>query len=325
MKFLKRHFVDSQAKPEKLFRWKFFDCEIKDAKGESVFSMKKVEAPESWSQLAVEIAASKYFRKTGVPGPSGREKSVRQLVSRVVKAIAASGKKQGYFKSQKEFQIFHDELTFILLSQRASFNSPVWFNCGLYQAYGIESDSSHFVWDFKQRKAKLVHGAYQNPQVSACFIQRVEDDLDSIFDLLKNEAKLFKYGSGSGTNFSNLRSKFEVLSGGGTSSGLLSFLEVLDRGAGSIKSGGVTRRAAKMVCLDVDHPEILEFIEWKEKEEKKAQALIRAGYDSDFEGEAYRSVSGQNSNNSVRVSDRFLKAVEKNQDWALMARQKKKV
>lgn len=323
--FLKAHFVPSNQDVEKLFEWKKFDCVIQNSKGDAVFTMKNVEAPAHWSQLAVEIAASKYFRKAGVKNSSsGGETSVRQLVRRVVKAIVQSGRAQKYFSTAKEAKIFENELTYILLSQKASFNSPVWFNCGLYQSYGIETDSSHFVWDAKKKKVVPVTGAYRNPQVSACFIQRIDDNLESIFDLLKNEAKLFKFGSGSGTNFSNLRSKYEVLSGGGTSSGLLSFLEVLDRGAGSIKSGGVTRRAAKMVCLDVDHPEVLDFIEWKAKEEKKAQALIRAGYDSDFEGEAYHTVSGQNANNSVRVSNRFMKAVEGQKNWDLKARLSKK-
>jgi ribonucleoside-diphosphate reductase alpha chain len=319
------HFVPSKSgklqSAEKLFRWKKVDCEILSRAGETVFSLKGVEAPEEWSQLAVEIAASKYFRKNGVKGSrSGAETSIRQLVNRVVNAIVENGRQQKYFKSAKDANVFREELTYILLAQKASFNSPVWFNCGLYQAYGIETDSSHFAWDTKKKTVRSVQGAYQNPQVSACFIQKVEDDLESIFDLLKNEAKLFKFGSGSGTNFSNLRSKYELLSGGGTSSGLISFLEVLDRGAGSIKSGGVTRRAAKMVCLDVDHPEVLDFIDWKYKEEKKAQALIRAGYDSDFEGEAYHTVSGQNANNSVRVTDQFMRSVEQNKIWKLKAR-----
>jgi ribonucleoside-diphosphate reductase alpha chain len=321
----KAHFVPVGKNPEKLIPWAQYDCDIQNVKGETVFSMKDVEAPAQWSQLAVEIAASKYFRKTGVPGRARSETSVRQLVRRVVNAIVQSGKNQKYFALPKEAQVFQNELTYILLTQKASFNSPVWFNCGLYQAYKIETESSHFVWDAKKKATKAVQGAYRNPQVSACFIQSVQDDLESIFDLLKNEAKLFKFGSGSGTNFSNLRSRYEVLSGGGTSSGLLSFLEVLDRGAGSIKSGGVTRRAAKMVCVDVDHPEIMDFIEWKSKEERKAHALIRAGYDPDFEGSAYRTVSGQNANNSVRVTDKFMKAVEAKSDWELKARTSKKV
>lgn len=315
--FVSPYFVTTTKDPQSLFTWKKVDCLIKGAKGQTVFEMKAVEAPQDWSSLAVEIAASKYFRRP-------QERSIRKLIHRVVKAIQKSGVEQKYF-NQKQSQIFANELTYILLSQKGSFNSPVWFNCGIFQSYKIENKSEHFVWNPKKKAAQQVFKAYENPQVSACFIQKIEDNLDSIFELVKNEAKIFKYGSGSGTNFSNLRSKYETLSGGGTSSGLISFLEVLDKGAGSIKSGGTTRRAAKMVCLDVDHPEILEFIEWKTKEEKKAQALIRQGYDSDFEGEAYKTVSGQNSNNSVRVSSQFLKAVEKNQIWKLRSRTTNKV
>lgn len=294
------------------------DCQIKSKNGQIHFSMKGVEAPEQWSQLAIDITASKYFRKSGVPGE--HEKSIRQLVGRVVQSIAKSGRAQKYFKSTQEAEAFRNELTFILLSQRAFFNSPVWFNCGLYEAYKIQGDTPNWAWDFKSRKVEPQQHSYLRPQVSACFIQSVEDSLESIFDLAKNEARLFKYGSGSGTNFSNLRSKYEKLEGGGTSSGLISFLDVLDRGAGAVKSGGVTRRAAKMVCLDIDHPELIEFIQWKALEEKKARVLIEAGYDSDFEGEAYRSVSGQNANTSVRVSDAFIKALKTHRDWALKAR-----
>lgn len=320
----KEYFVAPELEPESLFQWKRFDCDIQNQTGESVFRMSNVEAPSHWSQLAVEIAASKYFRQKGVGGAEVAERSIRQLVQRVVKAMTQAGHAQKYFSNPGEAKVFQKELTYILLSQRASFNSPVWFNCGLYQSYGIDSPSTHFVWDAKKKKAVPAKGAYRSPQVSACFIQKVEDSLEGIFNLLQSEAKLFKYGSGSGTNFSNLRSKYENISGGGTSSGLLSFLEVLDRAAGSIKSGGVTRRAAKMVCLDVDHPEAMDFIEWKAKEEKKAQALIGAGYEADFEGEAYRTVSGQNSNNSVRVTDRFLSAVEGKKNWRLKSRTTRK-
>lgn len=309
--------------PEKLFRWKFVDCDIRDTAGQSVFSMKRVKTPESWSSLATEIAAAKYFRKSGVPGKK-YENSILQMVLRVVSSIEASGLRQKYFKNSKQAKVFGQELTYILLSQRACFNSPVWFNCGLREAYGIRSRSAQWAWNFKTKKVENVGDAYLRPQVSACFIQSIDDNLESIFDLLKTEAKLFKFGSGSGTNFSHLRSKNENLEGGGTSSGLISFLEVFDRGAGSIKSGGTTRRAAKMVCLDVDHPEISEFIDWKVKEEKKAQALSQAGYGSDFESEAYKTVSGQNSNNSVRVSAAFMKAVVEDADWKLLARRSKK-
>lgn len=317
------YFVPAGKDPYKLMTWKKFDCEIKDTSGGSVFNMKQVEAPASWSQLAVVIAASKYFRKVDVPKTKS-EKSIKQLVSRVVKSVVKSGLEQKVFANKKQADLFGKELTYILLTQKASFNSPVWFNCGLYDAYKVKGESSLWAWDKKSKQAKLVKGAYVRPQVSACFIQKIEDNLDSIFNLVKNEAKLFKFGSGSGTNFSPLRSRYEMLSGGGLSSGLISFLEVLDRGAGSIKSGGTTRRAAKMVSLDVDHPEIEDFVVWKAGEEKKAQALIAAGYSADFEGEAYKTVSGQNANNSVRVSDEFMKAVLAGKTWDLLSRTDKK-
>lgn len=305
------HFVKNKTHPEKMIQWKKVDCEIQDSNGKTIFHLKNVEAPKQWSQLAIEIAASKYFKI------SANENSVRKLVNRVVSAITESGRAQGYFKSQSEAQTFAHELTYILLTQKAFFNSPVWFNCGVYSAFRIKGDSTHYAWDFKKKKVVEVIGAYQRPQVSACFIQSVEDNLESIFDLVKTEAKLFKYGSGSGTNFSNLRSRYEKLAHGGTSSGLISFLEVLDKGAGSVKSGGVTRRAAKMVCLDDWHPEVMDFISWKAKEEKKAHALIRQGYSADFEGEAYKTISGQNANNSVRLSDAFMKAIEQSKTWSL--------
>lgn len=282
--------------------------------------MKNVEAPEGWSQLAVEIAASKYFRKSGVP-KTQHEKSVRQLVDRVVTAIAASALKQtGYFKTKKEAETFKNELKYILLSQRAAFNSPVWFNAGLFEAYKIVSPSEHYAWDAKKKSIQPTKNAYERPQCSACFIQSVEDSIDGIFELARNEARLFKYGSGTGSNFSTLRSKYEPLNSGGHSSGLISFLEVLDRGAGAIKSGGTTRRAAKMVVVDIDHPEVLDFIDWKMNEEHKAKLLIQAGLSADFEGEAYRTVSGQNANNSVRVTDQFMKAVQSEKPWKLLAR-----
>jgi ribonucleoside-diphosphate reductase alpha chain len=196
----------------------------------------------------------------------------------------------------------------------------VWFNLGLYHEYGIEGSGGNFAWDAASMRVKETASAYARPQCSACFIQSVDDDLMSIFQLVKNEARLFKYGSGTGTNFSKIRGNQEMLSGGGSSSGLMSFLEVADRGAGATKSGGTTRRAAKMVCLDMDHPEIVDFITWKSREERKVAALIAAGYSSDFNGDAYRTVAGQNSNNSVRVSDAFMKAVENGQKWETKAR-----
>ncbi|WP_413288318.1 vitamin B12-dependent ribonucleotide reductase [Bdellovibrio sp. HCB337] len=313
------HFTKSSQPVEKMFSWERRDCLIKDRRGGVFFEMKNVEAPEGWSQLAVDIAASKYFRKKNSSFKG--EHSVKQMVQRVVNAVMAAGLRQGgVFSDKKQAEIFGNELKYILYSQRAAFNSPVWFNVGL-DSYGIVSQSQHFAWNEKAKAVAKIENAYERPQCSACFIQSVDDSLESIFDLAKTEAKLFKYGSGSGTNFSSLRSKYEPLhSAGGTSSGLISFLEVLDRGAGAIKSGGTTRRAAKMVCVDLDHPEVLDFIDWKMKEEKKAHALIAAGYEADFEGEAYRTVAGQNANNSVRVPNKFMKALLEHQDWDLKAR-----
>lgn len=313
------YFTKRPQPAEKMFSWGRRDCLIKDRRGGVFFEMKKVEAPEAWSQLAVDIAASKYFRKKS-KGFKG-EHSIKHMVQRVVNAIVQAGLRQGgIFSDKKQAEIFANELKYILYSQRAAFNSPVWFNVGL-DSYGIVSQSQHYAWDEKSKSVKKIDNAYERPQCSACFIQSVEDSLESIFELAKTEAKLFKYGSGSGTNFSRLRSKYEPLfSAGGTSSGLISFLEVLDRGAGAIKSGGTTRRAAKMVCVDLDHPEVLDFIDWKMKEEKKAHALIVAGYEADFEGEAYRTVAGQNANNSVRVPNAFMKALLERKDWSLKAR-----
>lgn len=300
--------------------WRRQDVRLLNAKDEVYFEMKGVEAPEFWSPLAVDIAASKYFRKKGVPGRRGAETSVKQMVERVSSSLRSFAQSRSYFADRKAGEAFQKDLEFLLYHQHGSFNSPVWFNAGLAESYGIRSKSRCYAWDFRQHRVAMLEEAYTRPQISACFIQKIEDNLDSIFNLVKNEARLFKFGSGSGTNFSDLRSRYEQLAGGGTSSGVLSFLEVLDRSAGSVKSGGTTRRAAKMVILNIDHPEIEDFIHWKEREEQKAKALIAAGYDSHFEGEAYRTVSGQNSNNSVRVTDRFMNAVRRNADWDLRDR-----
>jgi ribonucleoside-diphosphate reductase alpha chain len=291
---------------------------IKDTEGKTVFEMKDVEVPAGWSQLAVDILVSKYFRKAGVAG-TGHEVSVKQVVRRISHTIRKYGEVNGYFDAVNA-QTFEDELSFLLVTQRGAFNSPVWFNLGLYQEYGIEGSGGNFFWDSEAGRIRETKNAYQHPQCSACFIQAVEDDLMALFTLMKNEARLFKFGSGTGTNFSKIRGAQEKLAGGGLSSGLMSFLEVLDRGAGATKSGGTTRRAAKMVCLDMDHPEIMEFITWKQREERKVAALIAAGYSSDFNGDAYRTVAGQNSNNSVRVSDKFMHAVEKGEKWNTIAR-----
>ncbi|MCZ6805542.1 MAG: vitamin B12-dependent ribonucleotide reductase [Deltaproteobacteria bacterium] len=293
------------------------DSQISNSDGSVVFEFKGAEVPEGWSQLATDIAVSKYFRKAGIHGDKSRgEKSVRELVYRVAHSIREAGEGLGgYFADAETAEAFEAELSHLLIHQKAAFNSPVWFNCGLYQRYGIEGSAGSYAWDPEQDIIFQTDTAYEHPQCSACFIQKVNDDLMGIYDLIKNEARLFKYGSGTGTNFSKIRSKQEKLSGGGTSSGLMSFLEVLDRAAGATKSGGTTRRAAKMVCLDMDHPEIVDFIEWKVREEKKAKALIEAGYESDFNGEAYHTVSGQNSNNSLRVTDEFMKALETDGEW----------
>ena len=291
---------------------------IKDTDGRTVFEMKEVEVPAAWSQLAVDILVSKYFRKAGVP-ETGHEVSVKQVIKRLAHTLSQEGERLGYFDSASA-ENFEDELSYLLIHQMGAFNSPVWFNLGLYHEYGIQGSGGNFGWDSTAMRIVETQDAYSKPQCSACFIQSVDDDLMSIFQLVKNEARLFKYGSGTGSNFSKVRGRQEKLSGGGSSSGLMSFLEVLDRGAGATKSGGTTRRAAKMVCLDMDHPEIVDFITWKSREEKKVAALIAAGYSSDFNGEAYKTVAGQNSNNSVRVSDEFMQAVETGQTWSTRAR-----
>lgn len=287
---------------------------ITEPDGTIVFEMTDVEVPSTWSQLATDIIVSKYFRKAGVNG--GSETSARQVVHRIANTVAVYGQANGYFATKEDAEAFEAELSHLMITQKGAFNSPVWFNCGLYQAYGIEGSGGNYWFDEQANEAVATANAYEHPQCSACFIQSVEDDLMSIFELAKNEARLFKYGSGTGTNFSRIRGRQEQLSGGGTSSGLISFLEVLDRGAGATKSGGTTRRAAKMVCLDMDHPEVMDFITWKAKEEKKVGVLIDAGYSSDYaKGEAYRTVAGQNANNSVRISDSFMHAYLTGGKW----------
>ncbi|MHB1527646.1 MAG: vitamin B12-dependent ribonucleotide reductase [Candidatus Dormibacteria bacterium] len=288
---LTRRLSAAGVDPFKSVPWNRRLAEITGGDGKAVFSQAAVEAPEFWSDTAVNIVASKYFH--GQQGTPARETSVRQLVSRVVDTIVRWGIEQGHLSDPEEASILHDELVLLLLYQRVSFNSPVWFNLG-------------------------APGARQ--QVSACFINSVEDTMESILELAKTEGMLFKYGSGSGSNLSKLRGTDEPLHSGGSASGPVSFMRGLDAFAGVIKSGGTTRRAAKMVLLDVDHPDILDFINCKVAEEKKAHALIEAGYDGSFTGEAYRSVFFQNSNNSVRVTDAFMQAVEADGDWLTYSR-----
>ncbi|HVP15611.1 MAG TPA: vitamin B12-dependent ribonucleotide reductase [Terriglobales bacterium] len=311
-----RRFTHADVHPLDEVVWEKRRTVIADPDGSIVFQMDDIEVPAEWSQLATDIVVSKYFRKAGLPGRPGHETSVRQVVHRIAHTLRASGERQGgYFAGPEDADAFEAELAWMLVHQVGAFNSPVWFNCGLWHEYGIGGSGGNFAWEAETGTVQPTPDSYSRPQVSACFIQSVEDDLMSIFELARNEARVFKYGSGTGTNFSRLRGRMERLSGGGTSSGLMSFLEVLDKGAGATKSGGTTRRAAKMVVLDADHPEIMNFIRWKLREEKKVAALVAAGYSPDFNAEAYGTVSGQNSNNSVRLPDRFLHAVVDDLPW----------
>ncbi len=374
---------------------------LRNPDGSKVFEMNDVEVPVSWSQVASDILAQKYFRKTGVPQRdengqplldaegrpvTGSENSIRQVVHRMVGCWREWGEQYGYFDTPDDAQAFYDEVAFMLLAQMAAPNSPQWFNTGLKFAYGIDGPAQgHFYVDQKTGEMRESEDAYSRPQAHACFIQSVQDDLvneGGIFDLAIREARVFKFGSGSGTNYSNLRGSGEKLSGGGSSSGLMSFLKIFDSAAGAIKSGGTTRRAAKMVIIDIDHPDIEKFIEWKAKEEDKVAsmvtgskicsrflkaivseglnggtdrqvnpaldklirnalhrgvpmsyilrvlALVEQGYtsldfdeyDTHYESEAYQTVGGQNSNNSVRMTNAFMKAVQNDEMWVLRER-----
>jgi len=383
--------------------------EIRNPDGSTVFKLENIDIPESWSQLAIDILAQKYFRKAGVPqrdeqgnpivGPDdkpqlGGERDSRQVFERLAGCWTSWGKSFGYFKTPEDSHAFHDELCYMLAHQMAAPNSPQWFNTGLHYAYGLTGPAQgHFYVDPKTREVVKATNAFEHPQPHACFIQSVDDDLVSeggIMDLWVREARLFKYGSGTGTNFSKLRGDAEPLSGGGRSSGLMSFLRIGDRAAGAIKSGGTTRRAAKMVCLDLDHPDIEEFINWKVVEEQKVAAMVTGSkicaqrlnavlkachvvdsvgqiqieldvkqnsilkealaaarrdavpeayiqrmfsyaqqgfthfvfheYDTNWDGKAYQTVSGQNSNNSVRISNDFFAALEADGEWQLTRR-----
>ncbi|WP_245592006.1 vitamin B12-dependent ribonucleotide reductase [Cystobacter fuscus] len=286
---VERFFTTPGVDPADELAWELRTAGISGEDGKSVFQQKEVEVPKSWSMLATNVVASKYFR--GTPGTSERETSVRHLVARVVDTLTRWGAQGGYFATATDRDTFHAELTHLLLRQKAAFNSPVWFNVGVEE----------------------------HPQCSACFINSVDDSMESILGLAKTEGMLFKYGSGTGSNLSTIRSSRELLAGGGTASGPVSFMKGFDAFAGVIKSGGKTRRAAKMVILNADHPDVLEFIRCKSNEEKKAWALIEAGYDPSFNGEAYSSVFFQNSNNSVRVTDEFMRAVINDGAWTTHA------
>ncbi len=288
--------------------WELRTATIANDKGEVLFEQRDVEVPASWSQTATNIVASKYFH--GKLGSPERERSVAELVRRVVDTIADWGKAGRYFKTEQDAENFRDELAHLMLTQKACFNSPVWFNVGVKEARGYG-----WYYDEETHMVRALDKGSRRPQCSACFINSVRDSLESILDLAKTEGMLFKWGSGTGTNLSSLREENAILSGGGRASGPLSFMKGLDAFAGVIKSGGKTRRAAKMVILNIDHPDIEKFIWCKAKEEKKAHALIDAGYDSSLDGDAYSSIFFQNANNSVRVTDEFMQAAIEDREW----------
>ena len=406
---IERRFTRVEESPYEGIPFSTRSSEIRNPDGSVVFRLDDIQVPDQWSQLAVDILAQKYFRKAGVPqvdtdgqpikdeqgNPvTGGERDARQVFHRLAGCWTQWGETHGYFDTDRDARAFYAELCYMLARQMAAPNSPQWFNTGLHYAYGISGPSQgHFFVDPHARKLKLSKNAYERPQVHACFIQSVDDDLvndGGIMDLWVREARLFKYGSGTGTNFSRLRGENEPLSGGGKSSGLMSFLRIGDRAAGAIKSGGTTRRAAKMVCLDLDHPDIEEFIDWKVIEEQKVAAMvtgsricagqlnavlkachqknvdgpdtveidpernrplkeaIRAArqasvpeayiqrvfayaqegythfvfheYDTNWDSKAYQTVSGQNSNNSIRVPNGFFDALRQNGEWQLIRR-----
>lgn len=294
--------------------WETRSAAIKDESGRALFEQTNCEIPVAWSQLATNVVVSKYFY--GDPkNPKERERSVRQLIHRVTRTIADWGLADGYFDSAEDGENFYRDLSWLCLHQHGSFNSPVWFNVGLFHQYGVGGAKCNWRWNRELGEVDQPENPYEFPQGSACFIQRVMDNMEDIMRLACSEAMLFKFGSGTGTDLSTIRSQREKLSGGGTPSGPLSFMRVYDSIAGVIKSGGKTRRAAKMQSLKVWHPDVLEFIECKWNEEKKAHALIREGYDSNFNGEAYSSVCFQNANLSVRVTDPYMEAVRDGRRW----------
>jgi ribonucleoside-diphosphate reductase alpha chain len=337
---INRRFTEAGTDPYSKLEWSRRDSRIANPDGSIVFEMTDAEIPARWSQVASDIMVSKYFRKAGVPqrdddgnpildeagNPvTGPESSSKQVFDRLAGTWRHWGEKEGYFATSEDADAFEDELKYMLAAQIAAPNSPQWFNTGLNWAYGITGPAQGF-WFVDDDSGQLVESpdSYSRPAPHACFINGVTDDLvnpGGIMDLWLREARIFKFGSGAGSNFSAIRAEGELLSGGGKSSGVMSFLKIGDRAAGAIKSGGTTRRAAKMVILDVEHPDIETFVDWKKVEEEKAKVLIQAGgFPADFNGEAYATVSGQNSNNSVRVNNRFLDAIENDGDWDLINR-----
>ncbi|HVL25180.1 MAG TPA: adenosylcobalamin-dependent ribonucleoside-diphosphate reductase, partial [Thermomicrobiales bacterium] len=354
---ISRVFTTAGADPFAGIEWTTRTSRITNPDGSVVFEMKDAEIPAAWSQVATDIMVSKYFRKAGVPQVDaqgnpvldeagspvlGPERSAKQVIHRLAGTWRWWGETNNYFASAADAQAFEDELSYMLATQMAAPNSPQWFNTGLAHAYGITGPAQghYFVDPATPAQVTKSEDAYTRPQPHACFIQNVEDDLvnkDGIMDLWVREARIFKYGSGTGTNFSKIRGEGEPLTGGGTSSGLMSFLKVGDRAAGAIKSGGTTRRAAKMVVLDADHPDIETFVDWKPREELKVAAMVEGmkhlspaqqaraealglQLTYDYNGEAYATVSGQNSNNSVRMTTEFIEAVRDDKEWHLIRR-----
>lgn len=401
-----RLFTREGDSPYDLFEYTYRTSQLRNTDGSSVFKMENIEVPKQWSQVATDILAQKYFRKAGIPEiddsgnpvldengvqKTGAETSIKQVVHRLAGCWRSWGEQYGYFDTAEDAQAFYDEIAYMLLKQMSAPNSPQWFNTGLNYAYGITGNAQgHYFVDPETGKLTRSKDAYTHPQPHACFIQSVQDDLvneGGIFDLATREARIFKYGSGTGTNFSNIRGERERLSGGGVSSGLMSFLKIYDRAAGAVKSGGTTRRAAKMVIVDIDHPDIEAFIEWKAREEEKVASLVAGSkicathlqsimteaidggadrkanpklrkaisaarkngipvnyiervislveqgftslnfetFDTHYESEAYVTVSGQNSNNSVRVTNTFMEAVVNDSDWNLTWRTNGKI
>src|ERR1039457_5543833 len=307
-----RLFTKPGVSPYSEVEWELRDAQITDSQAGVIFEQKNVEVPKDWSMTATNIVASKYLH--GQIGTEERETGVRQLVARVAETIRDWGMKDGYFRTSDDAATFHDELVHLLIRQHVAFNSPVWFNVGC-ERVEPKSDATNWHWNSTTQQVEFGVTGYTRPQCSACFINSVKDSLDSILTLAKTEGMLFKWGSGTGTNLPPLRSSTEHLTGGGTPSGPLSFMKGFDAFAGVIKSGGKTRRAAKMVILNAEHPDIEAFIWCKAKEEKKAHTLIDAGYDSSIDGEAYSSIFFQNANNSVRATDEFMEAAAEDRDW----------
>ena len=310
-------FSTPEVHPFDEVEWTKRSARIGDSSGETIFEQNDVTVPADWSQLAVNVVASKYFY--GEVGSENRENSVKQLVHRVTRTIADWGKADGVFASDGDAERFYQELTYLCVNQYGAFNSPVWFNVGLFHQNGVIGSEGNYHWSDKANEPARSMNSYEHPQSSACFIQSVDDTMEDIMRLAQAEAMLFKFGSGTGTDLSTLRSSREKLSGGGTPSGPLSFMRIFDQIAAVVRSGGKTRRAAKMQSLRCDHPDIREFIECKMSEERKAWALMEQGYDGSFNGDAYASVMYQNANLSVRVTDEFMQSALDDGEWQTFA------